>query len=94
MTRDFFVSAGGVEKKLVLCYNKYIITHTFHHDLTRKGGRGMDIELTEEEYLAIYRHHNLESEYFRHPLHRALVVADAISTGWWKMWHLRKKRKD
>ena len=50
MTRDFFVSAGGVEKKLVLCYNKYIITHTFHHDLTRKGGRDMDIELTEKEY--------------------------------------------
>ena len=51
-------------------------------------------ELTDEEYLAIYRHHNLEKEYLRHPLHRALVVADALSTGWWKLWHPGKRRKD
>lgn len=44
-------------------------------------------ELTEEERLAIFRHHNLEGKYFRHPLHRALVAADMASGGWWKLWH-------
>ena len=45
------------------------------------------LKLTAEEYIAIFRHHNLEFKYYRHPLHRALVVADTISTGWWLLWH-------
>ena len=48
-------------------------------------------ELTEEEHLAIFRHHNMERKYFRYPLHRALVTADVISSGWWKLWHRTAK---
>ena len=51
-------------------------------------------ELTEEEYLAIFRHHNLEGKYFRHPLHRALVTADSISGGWWNLWHRNPRTKE
>ena len=51
-------------------------------------------ELTEEEHLAIFRHHNLEGKYFRHPLHRALVAADSISGEWWKLWHRNPQEKE
>ena len=44
-------------------------------------------KLTAKEYIAIFRHHNIEYRYCRYALDRALVVADAISTGWWKLWH-------
>lgn len=45
------------------------------------------LQMTDKEYIAIFRHHNLEFKYARNPLYRALVVSDAISTGWWKLWH-------
>ncbi|MBR0501557.1 MAG: HD domain-containing protein [Bacteroidales bacterium] len=44
-------------------------------------------ELSEEEYIVILRHHRNQLHYFRSPLRRALSAADAISTGWWKLWH-------
>lgn len=48
------------------------------------------LEMTDEEYLAIFRHHNLEFKYYRHALCRTLIVADAISSAWWKLRHRKK----
>lgn len=53
--------------------------------------REWGFDLTEQEYLAIFRHHNLEFQYYKHALVRDLIVADAISTGWWKLWHKSPK---
>lgn len=52
------------------------------------------LEMTDKEYIAIFRHHNLEFQYARNPLYRALVVSDAISTGWWKLWHKKPPKTE
>ena len=44
-------------------------------------------ELSGEEYFAIFYHHKPGWKYYHPPLCRTLRVADAISTGWWKLWH-------
>lgn len=56
--------------------------------------REWGLELTEMEYMAIFRHHNLEFKYYKHALTRALIVSDALSTGWWKLWHKSPKNTD
>lgn len=45
------------------------------------------LELTGDEYFAIFYHHKPGWRYYRVRLRLALSVADAISTGWWKLWH-------
>lgn len=56
--------------------------------------REWGLEMTEMEFMAIFRHHNLEFKYYKHALTRALIVSDAISTGWWKLWHKSPKDTD
>lgn len=56
--------------------------------------REWGLEMTDMEYMAIFRHHNLEFKYYKHALTRALIVSDAISTGWWKLWHKSPKNTD
>ena len=79
--------------------NESIAIVALFHDMGKidKGGyhtwrsvkhlKEWGLEMTDKEYIAIFRHHNLETKYARNPLYRALVVSDAISTGWWKLWH-------
>ena len=49
--------------------------------------REWGLELSDKEFYAIFYHHKPGWKYFRSPLRRALTVADALSTGWWKLWH-------
>ena len=56
--------------------------------------REWGLEMTDMEFMAIFRHHNLEFKYYKHALTRALMVSDAISTGWWKLWHKSPKDTD
>ncbi len=82
--------------------NSKIVT-AFFHDMGKidYGGwhtwrsvkllREWGFEMTEQEYQAIFRHHNLEFKYYKHALTRDLIVADAVSTGWWKLWHKSPK---
>ena len=56
--------------------------------------REWGLEMTDMEFMAIFRHHNLEFKYYKHALTRALIVSDAISTGWWKLWHKSPKDTD
>lgn len=56
--------------------------------------REWGLEMTDMEFMAIFRHHNLEFKYYKHALTRALIVSDAISTGWWKLWHKSPKNTD
>lgn len=56
--------------------------------------REWGLEMTDMEFMAIFRHHNLEFKYYKHALTRALIVSDAISTGWWKLWHKSPKETD
>lgn len=56
--------------------------------------REWGLEMTDMEFMAIFRHHNLEFKYYKHALTRALIVSDAISTGWWKLWHKSPKNAD
>ena len=41
-------------------------------------------ELTDKEYYAIFYHHKPR---YHSRLRITLTVSDAISTGWWKLWH-------
>lgn len=45
------------------------------------------LELSDAEYHAIFYHHKPGLKYYRSSLRRALSLADAVSTGWWKLWH-------
>ncbi|MBO6083042.1 MAG: HD domain-containing protein [Bacteroidales bacterium] len=48
-------------------------------------------ELTEDEFYIIFRHHTQKLKYYRFARRRALTLADALSTGWWKLWHKNRK---
>ncbi len=50
-------------------------------------------QLTEQEGYAIFYHHKPGWRYFRSSLRRDLSIADAISTGWWKLWHKTPRDK-
>ena len=49
--------------------------------------REWGFELTDKEYFAIFYHHKPGWRYFRSPLRLCLSVSDAISSGWWELWH-------
>ena len=56
-----------------------------------RGGRSQLNEwgfvLTDKEAYAIFYHHKPGIRYYRIALRRSLSLADAISTGWWKIRH-------
>lgn len=63
------------------------ITWGWHPYRATKILNDLDFHLTEKEYITIIRHHRQRLDYYRNPLRRALTLADAISAGWWKLWH-------
>lgn len=52
------------------------------------------LTLTDKEAYSIFYHHKPELKYYRFGLRRTLTIADAISTGWWKLWHKSPKNTD
>lgn len=52
------------------------------------------LSLNNKEFASIFYHHKPNWRYFRYGLRRALTFSDAISTGWWKLWHKSPKNTD
>ena len=49
--------------------------------------REWGFQLTEEEGYAVFYHHKAGWRYYIRTLRRNLTIADAISTGWWRIRH-------
>ncbi len=52
------------------------------------------LTLSDKEYYSIFYHHKPGLKNYRWGLRRALTTADAISTGWWKLWHKSPQNTD
>lgn len=77
----------------------HIIVAAFMHDMGKVDHEGWHawrsvkylvswgFDIQPDEYFAIFYHHKTGWKYYRPPLRRALTAADAISTGWWRLWH-------
>ncbi len=64
-----------------------IDTDGWHPWRSVKHLREWGFDLSYKEYIIIFKHHRPDLRYNRYALRRSLVVADALSTGWWKLWH-------
>lgn len=62
----------------------------WHPWRSAKHLREWGLEISDEEFYSIFYHHKPGWKYYsRYPLRRALSFSDAVSAGWWKLWHKR-----
>ena len=67
----------------------------WHPWRSAKHLRDWGLEISDKEFNSIFYHHKPGWKYYYHyPLRRALSFSDAISTGWWKLWHKSPKDTD